>query len=74
MLVYDERPRVVQALRKEFPHTNELFVGLILSNTELSGKRWEDLDEEVLHDVLNDLSDDKLAAYAWIDQGMPLSR
>ena len=74
MLVYDERPRVVQALRKEFAHTDELFVGLILSNTDLSGKRWEDLDEEVLHEVLNNVSDDKLAAYAWIDQGMPVSR
>ena len=73
-LVYEERPRVIRALTAAFRHTAELFVGLYLSTTHLSGHRWEELDDDVIDEVLNDVSTDKSAGYSWIEEGMPVFR
>lgn len=71
-LVGSERQAVADNLAKAFGSTSALFVSMWLSRApDFSGAPWEALDREILDEILNEPTDEKLAAFSWIESGMP---
>jgi hypothetical protein len=72
-LIRKERPLVLRALLDGFGDVNGLFVALWSSATiesELTDDKDEESDPSSSDwDVLNDVTEEKLAAYQWLDAG-----
>lgn len=63
---------VTEALLEQAGSPTQVFVPLWLSSDgKLSGVPYDDLDGQVVWEAVNHVTEEKLAGFGWVDQGMP---